>query len=683
MTPPTESPRVSPGGLVTVAYLKARLDEGVDHLDIFTPLILDAVAGLADSLFATIDVQQRLAAIHGIAMPQPTVATLLKRAVSKGQLKRDSGRYRKEKSTPLPGPSLLDAKSAIEDAQEGLADALMEHCARRHLSIPTREAALKLLLTFLEDQQVAILLGAAPSASSDESVTTKQRLVIAEFIQLIARADSPHRPVLKEMLEGLVLYHAAFLPDLQSATKHFGGLKVVFDSNLVRQALGYEGQAQRSLLRDTIDVLKASGAQCVVFDVTMIEIKRMLLLYEAKLATAEGRKTLRPVPMSREFLVRHYTPADVRELSALLEDDIHKAGFTLQSVPKHTREYTAGERALTQRLANPTTKDELEPRVVHDVDCVAAILSLRKNRRSNTIEDCAAVFAASSPMVIQTVRTWWSEDELETSLPPVVHIRALASLAWLKKPSLSAELKMHELVALCSAALRPSPETWRRFLRHLEDLRSSNRITSNEAAAVVVSALSEPLLREAELEADNPNDIDAHTLDDVVDKVKEGYAEEANAKVAQAEKAFAEEVERIQRTSDSSIGELKEDYERRLRDMADKAADADERSASLSLAVSENRRRRELLIDSQARSAAIRTILAVRAGIALLAVAIASAIAQAPFGPEWLRYGVGIGVVVAAGLELIGTMPHFQNWSSGATVRLTQYYRPRYEGRVV
>ena len=90
------------------------------------------------------------------------------------------------------------------------------------------------------------------------------------------------------MLEGLVLYHAAFLPDLSVAGQRFRNLKAVFDSGLVRQALGYEGVAPRALMRDTIDLLKASGVQCLVFDKTVDEVRNILVAYERRLGTSQG-----------------------------------------------------------------------------------------------------------------------------------------------------------------------------------------------------------------------------------------------------------------------------------------------------------------------------------------------------------------------------------------------------------
>src|SRR5439155_25897518 len=112
-------------------------------------------------------------------------------------------------------------------------------------------------------------------------------------------------------LEGLVLYHATFLPDLADVARRFSNLTVAFDTVLVRQALGYEGSAPRALLRETIDLLIASGVRCVVFDKTIREVQRILRFYQERLATSEGRSSIRPGPMARHFLTQRYAPSDV------------------------------------------------------------------------------------------------------------------------------------------------------------------------------------------------------------------------------------------------------------------------------------------------------------------------------------------------------------------------------------
>ena len=131
MAKDSEIPNVHAGGLVTVAYLKAQLDDGNDHLGIFMPLVLDVLARLPGNSFTTGDIQEALAASHGVAMPQQTVATLLKRAVSKNYLRRAAGRYERNSTRLLPTSSVTSEKIQIEESQRRLGEALQAHAERR------------------------------------------------------------------------------------------------------------------------------------------------------------------------------------------------------------------------------------------------------------------------------------------------------------------------------------------------------------------------------------------------------------------------------------------------------------------------------------------------------------------------------------------------------------------------
>ena len=49
--------------------------------------------------------------------------------------------------------------------------------------------------------------------------------------------------------------------------------------------------------------------------------------------------------------------------------------------------------------------------------------------------------------------------------------------------------------------------------------------------AIIASSTSDELLRDAELEATDSGDVDAETLDEVVERVKSGYAVDAEERV--------------------------------------------------------------------------------------------------------------------------------------------------------
>jgi hypothetical protein len=644
MSQVTSVPRVRPSGLVTVAFLKAQLDAGCDHLRMFMPLILDVLPDSSQQSFATTDIQEAVVARHGVAMPQQVVATLLHRAVRENYISRECGRYRRTPTAGHSASSTVSAdKSLIEKKQRSLAEALQRHAQQRGLAVDSPDVAIDMLFRFLEAEQVALLLQNAADNNAPPDEGRAEQVVVAEFIQTAVIKNPALADALRGMLDGLVIYNAAFLPDLSAVRRHFKDLRVLFDSNLVRKTLGYEGEAERVLMRETLDVLKGSGIQCLVFDKTVQEIRRILYVYGEKLATPEGCNSLRPGPMARHFLTQRYARSDVREMSALLEEEIKAAGFQIRSIPPHNRDYTKGERTLAQRFASPVTHDELAPRVLHDVDCVAGVLTLRQGYHSATLEDARVVFATVSPLVILNSRLWWLDDERETGIEPVVHIRALTNLAWLKKPSLSKDLKLREMVALCAAALRPEQATWERFLRHLKSLQESDRITSDEMTAIVVSAMSDELLREAEFEQGDPNDIDAATLDEVVERVKLTY--KANA--------------------DERIKSLTGNYEAKLTEVQRRLGEA-----------TEGMRRHALAIEGRARAWARYATKGVRWGARLVLIAGAlSLITGHPFHGSW--WGVVVGLTVAAFvvLELIGILRHVSEWSDLLESALTKRFR--------
>jgi hypothetical protein len=527
MAKPLEKPSISAGGLVTVAFLKAQLDSGGDHLGIFFPVVVDAARSFGQDSFAKSEVQERLSQLHGVAMPQHVIATLLDRSIKKNLVSRESGRYRAAPAMDSV-PPISGATGEILASQTRLGERLKEHATRRGLDIPTPEVALEVLLRFLETEQVDILLGGTSGATGAQDASHRERVVTAEFIHDVAAEDSALSSSLNRMLEGLVLYHAAFLPDLSATSRKFKDLRVSFDSSLVRQALGLEGEAAKTLMTETIGLLKDANVQCLVFEKTIDEIRRILAFYENHLGTSAGRRVIRSGAMARHLLTQRFTPGDIRQISALIEISIQKAGFAIAPMPPHQKPTTGEENKLAKRLASAHAKgEEVEARVQHDVDCVAAVLTLRRGYRSSALENARAVFAADQPLVIRNVVRWWIEDEKESGIEPIVHIRAIANLAWLKKPAFSTTFKLRELVSLCSAALRPSKETWKRFLKHLEKLQQSADLTEDEMTAIVVSATSDKLLREAEV-ADG-DDIDSTTLDEIVERVKQEYAGNASA----------------------------------------------------------------------------------------------------------------------------------------------------------
>ena len=212
----------------------------------------------------------------------------------------------------------------------------------------------------------------------------------------------------------------------------------------------------------------------------------------------------------------------------------------IRDLPPRQSRYTLGEQALATKLLDQDQGDTTQPRIRHDVDCIAGVLTLRAGRKSTSVERAGAIFCTSSGRVVRNVQKWFA-DEGQEGIPPIIHQEALTSIAWLKTPGTS-PLKIHELAAVCAAAMRPTSQTWTKFVDTLRRLRSDGSITDDETVAIVVSELTEPLLAHL----DDDGDADADSIYEAVERIRDGYRTEASfaadavRRQAQADVAMAE-----------------------------------------------------------------------------------------------------------------------------------------------
>jgi hypothetical protein len=532
-------------GLATVALLKTNYDEGRDHISMFMPFVLDAVASLERDDFDVEDVRNVLFARHRLSVPDATLRTLLQRAVKQGAVKREFRRYFRQPGA-LHHADITSARDRVEGEHGQLAGALRAFAEGKGRAIADDEEALALLLGFLADNEIAMLLDeAAPDEGArHEALTARDTRLIARFINDVCLPDRQLAACLGRMLEGLVLQNALLLRDIATAPRRFGDLCVYLDTGFLLRALGFEGEAAQVATREGLDLLRETNARFAVFDKTVDEIKRILGLYEHTLGTARGRESLRPTAVTRHFLTERYAESDVRQARALVERQLSQLGIEVRLLPAHDRRYTRNEADLTRRLQAPgcADTDPIEPRVQHDVDCVAAVLTSRGVRTPDSLDHARAIFATTSAGVVQTVNAWWRASG-EVGLSPIIHYIVLSNAAWLKKPGAATDLKLRELVALCTAALRPSPTAWQRFLRHLRKLEDSGELSSDEAVAVVASGLTDRLLSEVE----EDDGLDASTLNEVVERVKATYRADADKRIAEVEAGAASEAERRRR----------------------------------------------------------------------------------------------------------------------------------------
>ena len=541
---PHSTPEAASQGLATLALLKTNFDKGNDHIGMFQPFLLDAISSLDKDDFQAEEIKDAMLYRHGLAVPIHTLRMLLKRTCKRGLVRREYGRYFRKRD--FPPSNIAEATAKINAEHSHLTAELRNYLADPRQPLETDEDALALLLKFLERNHVGMVLDEPhpdQTDSGDPSFRSKTRLV-ARFIKEVVPSNASLTAILQRMLEGFILQNALLLKDISATSRKFKDLCVFLDTRLVLQALGYQGKHSQVATTQMIAMLKRTGARVEVFEDTIREIKAVLNFHQQHLGTSQGRDSLNPTPLTRFLLTNQYTPADVAQMIALLDQSVRQAGLPIRPAPKHIPRYTLDEADLARRLARTQTP-EGEPRVWHDVNCVASVLTLRGSTLPQDVDNAKAIFVTATGLVIKNVTEWFRQQceaehlkgTAESLLPPVAHHGALSNVAWLKLPASGQKLKLHELIALCSAALQPTRKTWDQFKRHLRNLQASGVVSSDETAAILANQFTDVHLSRLEDHLTDDTDIDSDSLNEVIQRVSASYAAAAQDNAAKAKHA--------------------------------------------------------------------------------------------------------------------------------------------------
>jgi hypothetical protein len=290
-----------------------------------------------------------------------------------------------------------------------------------------------------------------PIQQVEDSNEHARSVTVARFLQESAIAGGESAEILQEMLEGFVLQNTLLLKDVSTVARRFRDLHVFMDSGLLFAALGLRGPAAETATRELISLLRDTGAVIDVFEPTIKEMRQILSIYEYRVGTSAGRQSLHPTELTRHILSGRFTPSDIRTKSALIENNLRALEVNIRELPERDERWTLDERSLGKLLA--AAKGENEPRVVHDVDCIAGILTYRRGKRTDSLDEAQAVFATASHKTVQNTQQWYAGEEVG-GVPPIIHYLELSNRAWLKKPASATKLKLQELMWAASEMCR-------------------------------------------------------------------------------------------------------------------------------------------------------------------------------------------------------------------------------------
>lgn len=317
-------------GLATVAMLKTQFDTGADHLEMFFPFVVDAIASMPTDDMITAEVRERVYQRHSLVIPDHFLQTLLKRATKKSYLRREAGRYHRIRHL-LPDLNIQKDRELVEQQQFSVAHDLRRFAEEKNHPIACDEDALALLLSFITKYHIDVIVS-ENILKTDENIISmnhKETILVADYLKNVVIKSPELSRYIQMMLEGFVLQNTLLLKDVDDVKRRFDNLSVYFDTGIILRSVGLSGKSAQLAAKDTFSTLRASGANLYVLEDTLEEVERILSLYKTRLGSSAGIRSLYPTETTIHAIAQRLTPSDISVAMGTLRSDLTNLGVSI------------------------------------------------------------------------------------------------------------------------------------------------------------------------------------------------------------------------------------------------------------------------------------------------------------------------------------------------------------------
>ncbi|MDE2630556.1 MAG: cell envelope integrity protein TolA, partial [Alphaproteobacteria bacterium] len=288
-------------------------------------------------------------------------------------------------------------------------------------------------------------------------LTHEERYIAARFVKDIVSTQPEFVPYLVRLASIGLLTEVVDDFVKPTARAENSNLAIFLDAPMAQHYLGLSGYELQAEVRSVLDSLKAIGCQLMMFPESCNEIARNLSSMLA--LTFIQRHGYTHEAMRRGQVSEEYVIAVRNNPEKAVEDaGISIRNITIEKYPNLHPFFPA--ETYEDFLAAITWVQEVAPRE-HDAKCMTMIMRLREGRSSADLFGCRYVFATNNPAFAKKSRVYCLQSHMiqERQWGPVVHIRDLATIAWLRTGLDAADVVPRGfLVGVCEQVLRVRPE---------------------------------------------------------------------------------------------------------------------------------------------------------------------------------------------------------------------------------
>ena len=465
---------MSTSTLTSLAILRVNLNQGNDYLDYLRPFILQILVEHKPDPVTIGAVSYHIRTQFGLEIPKRTVEIVLKRISKSHPLKREHGVYRI--TGDLPDPQITTKKSKAKRHIDAIVHGLQQFSQDTSKAISGPDDAVVAICAFLAKFDItclrAYLRGTAiPQRERSHRIDI---VLVSNYIQHLQRTDPERFDSFLVLVQGHMLANALLCPDLHNVSGTFRKVTFYFDTPLLVQILGTEGESRQSASCELIALINKLGGRVATFSHSYQELQNVLRGAADHVDSTDGRGLI-----VREARKLGTTRADLLLLAASIDDKLRKAGIDVEVTPRYIEDFQIDETVFEQVLEdevnyhNPRAKE-------YDINSVRSIYTIRGNRFAPSLEKARAIFVTSNAAFAKAAWEYGQQYESAQDVSAVISDFSLANVAWLKAPMGAPSIPKTQLLALSYAALEPSNALLSKYLTEVDRLEKKGIITERD-----------------------------------------------------------------------------------------------------------------------------------------------------------------------------------------------------------
>lgn len=532
--------------LATFAMIEAHAAHGSTHLDNFVPLSIEVMrANPSESYTATV-VASEVYSRFNLKILTQAMETVLKRAVRTGLLARKDKQFRLTELA-LRTPLLASEETRFLRQQTDLANKFVTYCSERHSVDLDQNDAENALFDQIERSTVSLIrtdiTGAIAKNNSGEQ-SDELAFLAADFIAYVTDCDSTAYEWLIKAAKGAMLAAYLYLPNAGEVDRKFRSTTLYFDSPLILQAAGLEGEEATRSVREVIRLAQLHGANLGIFTHSLSEAQGVI---QGAVSYRKGRADFvpqRPDGVLANAIRFDLTADDLLISCAKLEETLRQLGFSITDRPQPTYNEDVDEVSLRERL-HQRVHYKNEAALNKDAQSLRSVHILRRGETASHIENCKSVFITDNSGVVDVAEKFF--DRMTHEWPVASLLSDLGTLLYLKDPGQAAEIPRLQMAAGAYSALQPPIAVWNKWLESIERRESRGEITGSDIALLCHSQESRRILME--VTHGNAANVKMDTVNEVLNETKRRISE------PYAKKASEEESETLKATARASVAE--------------------------------------------------------------------------------------------------------------------------------